>query len=143
MRNSGAPGPHDAVGDQMRAAVDRAIGALWSFHQRPGPGGIDWSAIDGCSTLEEYRSELASAPGNLLAAARAFLPDWTGLTADEQAALATIIDAAELVARANAFLPDRHRLPPGERTALASVIEAADALTLRGEATRGETMRRD
>lgn len=85
----------EALGEQARAAVERAIKALWQFRQRPGPGGIDWAAIDGCTTIEAYRAELASAPGNLVATARAFLPDWDGVSPDERAALSALIEAAD------------------------------------------------
>lgn len=85
----------EALGEQARLAVDRAISALWQFRQRPGPGGIDWAAIDGCATIDAYRAELASAPGNLVDTARAFLPDWDGVTAEERAALSAVIEAAD------------------------------------------------
>jgi hypothetical protein len=94
----------DGVGEQTRAAVERAVLALWAFHQRPGPGGIDWAAIDGCTTLAEYRSELERSPGHLIQAARAFLPDFAGLTAKEARAVAMIIelsDALRLAPRRN------------------------------------------
>lgn len=81
----------DGVGEQARVAAERAVKALWAFHQRPGPGGIDWAAIDGCTTLAEYRSELERSPGNLVQAARAFLPDFAGLTQDEARAIAAVI----------------------------------------------------
>lgn len=85
----------DGVGAQARVAVERAVQALWAFHQRPGPGGIDWSAIDGCTSLAEYRSELERSPGNLIQAARAFLPDFAGLTADEARAIAVVIEISD------------------------------------------------
>lgn len=85
----------DGVGDLARTAVERAVQALWAFHQRPGPGGIDWAAIDGCRTLAEYRSELERSPGNLIQAARAFLPDFEGLTADEARAVAVVIELSD------------------------------------------------
>lgn len=81
----------DGVGDLARVAVERAVQALWAFHQRPGPGGIDWATIDGCTSLAEYRSELERSPGNLVQAARAFLPDFAGLTQDEARAIAAVI----------------------------------------------------
>ncbi|WP_298191409.1 hypothetical protein [Novosphingobium sp.] len=85
----------DGVGDLARVAVERAVHALWAFHQRPGPGGIDWAAIDGCTTLADYRSELERSPGNLIQAARAFLPDFEGLTADEARAVAIVIEISD------------------------------------------------
>lgn len=94
----------DNVGDQARVAVERAVQALWAFHQRPGPGGIDWSAIDGCTTLDEYRSELERSPANLIQAARAFLPDFAGLTSEEARALAVIIEISDALRLA----PPRH-----------------------------------
>lgn len=85
----------DGVGDLARAAVERAVHALWAFHQRPGPGGIDWAAIDGCTTMADYRSELERSPGNLIQTARAFLPDFEGLTADEARAVAVVIEISD------------------------------------------------
>lgn len=85
----------DAAADHARIAVERAVQALWAFHQRPGPGGIDWTAIDGCTTLAQYRSELERSPGNLLQAARAFLPDFSGLTPSEASAIVTVIELAD------------------------------------------------
>jgi hypothetical protein len=98
----------DGVGEQAREAAERAVQALWAFHQRPGPGGIDWSAIDGCTTLAQYRSELERSPGNLIQAARAFLPDLAGLTPDEARAIAVVIeisDALRLAPRRAASTP--------------------------------------
>ena len=43
----------DAVADQVRGAMDRAIDALWAYHERPAPSGLRWSDIDGCTTLAE------------------------------------------------------------------------------------------
>jgi hypothetical protein len=103
----------DGVGDLARAAVERAVQALWAFHQRPGPGGIDWAAIDGCRTMADYRSELERSPGNLIQAARAFLPDFEGLTADEARAVAVVIE-----------LSDALRLAPRRHLA-ASVLSSA------------------
>ena len=103
----------DAAGDHARAAVERAVQALWAFHQRPGPGGIDWSAIDGCTTLAAYRSELERNPGNLIQAARAFLPDFAGLTPDEARAMATVIELSDALRLA----PPRRllrNLPPAD-----------------------------
>jgi hypothetical protein len=85
----------DAAGEHARAAVERAIQALWAFHQRPGPGGINWAAIDGCTTLPAYRSELERSPGNLVQAVRAFLPDFAGLTAAEASAVAMVIELSD------------------------------------------------
>ena len=85
----------DAAGEHARTAAERAVQALWSFHQRPGPGGIDWSAIDGCTTLAAYRSELERSPGNLIQAARAFLPDFSGLTPDEASAITVVIELSD------------------------------------------------
>lgn len=98
----------DAAGEQARAAVERAVQALWAFHQRPGPGGIDWAGIDGCTTLAEYRSELERSPGNLIQAVRAFLPDFAGLTPDEARAIAVVIELSDALRLA----PRRNLLPP-------------------------------
>jgi hypothetical protein len=76
-------------------AVERAVQALWAFHERPGPGGAAWAAIDGCSTLAQYRSELERSPGNLIQAARAFLPDFAGLTPAEAGAIAVLIEISD------------------------------------------------
>jgi hypothetical protein len=100
----------DAAGEHARVAVERAVQALWAFHQRPGPGGIDWAAIDGCTTLASYRSELERSPGNLIQAARAFLPDFAGLTANEARAIATVIEMTDALRLA----PRRTLLPPAE-----------------------------
>jgi hypothetical protein len=86
-----------AVVDQAQAAVERAVEALWSYHERPAPSGLAWSEIDGCLTIEAYRSELERAPGNLLQACRAFLPDMEGLTADEARAIAEVIALADVL----------------------------------------------
>jgi hypothetical protein len=104
----------DAVGEQARAAVERAVQALWAFHQRPGPGGIDWAAIDGCMSLAQYRSELERSPGNLIQAARAFLPDFAGLTPEEARAITVVIELSDALRLA----PHRQLLPP------ASPVEA-------------------
>ena len=100
----------NSVGDHARVAVERAVQALWAFHQRPGPGGIDWAAIDGCTTLEAYRSELERSPGNLIQAARAFLPDFAGLTPEEARAIAVVIEISDALRLA----PRRTLLPPTE-----------------------------
>ncbi|KUR70342.1 hypothetical protein AQZ52_15985 [Novosphingobium fuchskuhlense] len=94
----------EGVADQVRAAVERAIHALWAFHQRPGPGGTDWAEIDGCQTLAQYRSELERSPGNLVQAVRAFLPDFAGLTPEEARAIAVVIDLSDALRIA----PPRH-----------------------------------
>ena len=85
----------DAAGEHARVAAERAVQALWAFHQRPGPGGIDWAAIDGCTSLAQYRSELERSPANLIQAARAFLPDFAGLTQAEARAIAVVIEMSD------------------------------------------------
>lgn len=100
----------DAAGDHARIAVERAVQALWAFHQRPGPGGVDWAAIDGCTTLAAYRSELERSPGNLIQAARAFLPDFAGLTPAEARAIAVVIEMSDALRLA----PRRQLLPAAE-----------------------------
>ena len=85
----------DALGDRVREAVERAIAALWSFHERPAPGGMRWSDIDGCTNAEMYRAELQRGTGNLLQACRAFLPDFEGLNDDEARAIQTIIEISD------------------------------------------------
>lgn len=85
----------EALGEQARDAVERAIAALWSFHERPMASGLRWAEVDGCHTLAHYRSELERNPGNLLQACRAFLPDFTGLTLEEARAIAAVLDLAD------------------------------------------------
>ena len=85
----------DALGDRVRDAVERAVAALWAFHERPAPGGIRWSDIDGCTNAELYRAELQRGTGNLMQACRAFLPDFEGLTDDEIRAIATVVEIAD------------------------------------------------
>jgi hypothetical protein len=84
-----------AVVEQAQIAVERAVLALWAYHERPSATGIAWSEIDGCRTLDEYRSELERSPSNLLQACRAFLPGFEGLTLDEARAVADVIEIAE------------------------------------------------
>ncbi|MGE8132949.1 hypothetical protein ACQKO5_05010 [Novosphingobium subterraneum] len=86
-----------AVVGQAQMAVERAIQALWSYHERPSPSGIAWSEIDGCHSLEAYRSELERSPANLLQTCRAFLPDFSGLTVAEAAAVAEVIALADVL----------------------------------------------
>jgi hypothetical protein len=102
----------DALGDRVRDAAERAVLALWAFHERPAPSGLRWSDIDGCTTLASYRGELQRAPGNLLQACRAFLPDFEGLTEDEARAIRTVIDIADgLRLSAQAWADDMVTLP--------------------------------
>ncbi len=83
------------VVEQVRIAVERAVLALWAYHQRPGPGGVLWANIDGCHTLDQYRSELERSPANLIQACRAFLPGFEGLTPDEARTVADVIEIAD------------------------------------------------
>lgn len=83
------------VVEQVRIAVERAVLALWAYHQRPGPGGVLWANIDGCHTLNQYRSELERSPANLIQACRAFLPGFEGLTPDEARTVADVIEIAD------------------------------------------------
>lgn len=98
----------DAVADQVRGAIDRAIDALWAYHERPAPSGLRWSDIDGCTTLAEYRLELEDAPGALLTACRAFLPDFDGLNREEAIAVSAVIEIAEII---GAIAPQPRTLP--------------------------------
>ncbi len=103
-----------ALPEQARDAVERAIAALWAFHQRPSPQGLNWADIDGCTTLDQYRSELERNPANLLQACRAFLPDFIGLQPDEAHAVATVIalaDALRLAPVRPVKLPSATDLP--------------------------------
>jgi len=92
-----AQGPRSGalVVEQVQMAVERAIHALWAYHERPSPSGIAWSEIDGCRTLEAYRSELERSPANLLQTCRAFLPGFEGLTPGEARAVADVIGIAD------------------------------------------------
>lgn len=101
----------DGLGELARLAVERAVQALWAFHQRPGPGGIDWALIDGCATLAQYRSELERSPGNLVQAVRAFLPDFAGLTPAEARAVAVVIELSDALRMA----PPRQLNVPAEQ----------------------------
>ncbi len=85
----------DALGDRARDAAERAVLALWAFHERPAPSGLRWSDIDGCTTLEVYRGELQRSPDNLLQACRAFLPDFEGLTVSEARAIRTLVEISD------------------------------------------------
>ena len=85
----------DALGDRARDAAERAVLALWAFHERPAPSGLRWSDIDGCTTLEVYRGELQRSPDNLLQACRAFLPDFEGLTVSEARAIRTVVEISD------------------------------------------------
>ena len=85
----------DALGDRVREAADRAVAALWAFHERPAPSGLRWAEIDGCTSLEMYRNELQRSPNNLLQACRAFLPDFAGLSDQEAHAIKTVIEISD------------------------------------------------
>ena len=85
----------DALGDRVRDAADRAVAALWAFHERPAPSGLRWAEIDGCTSLEMYRNELQRSPNNLLQACRAFLPDFAGLSDLEAHAIKTVIEISD------------------------------------------------
>ncbi len=85
----------DALGVRVRDAAEAAIAALWAFHERPAPSGLRWADVDGCTSIAHYRAELERSGGNLVEAARAFLPDFAGLTDGEARALRTIIAIAD------------------------------------------------
>jgi len=85
----------DALGERARDAAERAVAALWAFHERPAPSGLRWAEIDGCTSIEHYRRELQRSPNNLLQACRAFLPDFEGLSDDEARAIETVIAIAD------------------------------------------------
>jgi len=110
----------DALVDHARDAVERAIAALWAFHERPTPGGLRWADVDGCLTLAHYRSELERNPGNLLQACRAFLPDFEGLTGDEAQAIAMVLDLADALRLAPQRPLPLVPAPPREPEAIAS-----------------------
>lgn len=97
-----------AVVEQVEMAVERAVQALWAYHERPSPAGLAWREIDGCRTLDEYRSELERSPVNLVQTCRAFLPGFEGLTVDEARAVAEVIllsDALRLAPRTVIAIP--------------------------------------
>jgi hypothetical protein len=104
----------DALGDRVREAVERAVAALWAFHERPAPSGMRWADIDGCTSLEVYRSELQRSPSNLLQACRAFLPDFEGLTDSEARSIQTVIDIADALRLAATAGTDTLLLIPSE-----------------------------
>ena len=87
-----------AVADHARDVVARAILALWTYHERPGPGGTRWAEIDGCRTIEDYVLDLATEERGLVAAAHAFLPGFDGLMPEEARAIAALIDLADVIA---------------------------------------------
>ncbi len=95
----------DALGDRVADAAERAVAALWSYHERPAPGGMRWSDIDGCTTMAHYRAELQRSPGNLVQACRAFLPDFEDLTDDEARAIGTIIAISDALRLASSGAP--------------------------------------
>lgn len=86
-----------AVADHARDVVARAIGALWAYHERPGPGGMRWAAIDGCHTIEDFKRDLAADERGLIAAARAFVPGFDGLTSAEARAIAALVELDDVV----------------------------------------------
>ena len=86
-----------AIVAQAQLAVERAVQALWAYHERPSPTGLAWGEIDGCRTLDAYRSELERSPGNLLQTCRAFLPDFSGLTVEEAQAIAEVVALADIL----------------------------------------------
>ena len=85
----------NALGERAREAAERAVVALWAFHERPAPSGLRWCDIDGCTDLEIYRGELQRSAHNLVQACRAFLPDFDGLTHDEARAIQTVVAIAD------------------------------------------------
>ncbi|KAJ8138547.1 hypothetical protein OY671_008241, partial [Metschnikowia pulcherrima] len=98
----------DAVADQVRGAMDRAIDASWAYHERPAPSGSRWSDIDGCTTSAEYRSESEDAQGASLTACRAFSPDFDGSSREEAIAVSAVIEIAEII---GAIPPQPRTLP--------------------------------
>jgi len=102
----------DALGERARDAAERAVAALWAFHERPAPSGMRWADIDGCTSVELYRGELQRHPGNLLQACRAFLPDFEGLSDGEARAIRTVIEIADALRLAAVPGPDAIMLLP-------------------------------
>jgi len=110
----------EALGDRVRDAVERAVGALWAFHERPAPSGMRWSDIDGCTNAELYRAELQRGTGNLMQACRAFMPDFEGLTDDEIRAIVTVVEVADALRLTHpASVTDAMPMPPPRPTGAA------------------------
>ena len=87
-----------AVADHARDVVADTVRALWAYHERPGHGGLRWSEIDGCRTIEDYVFDLAADERGLIAAARAFWPGFEGLTPEEARAIVALIELADVLA---------------------------------------------
>ena len=88
---------------------------MWAYHERPGPGGTRWADIDRCLALEDYLADLAAEDGGLVAAARAFVPGFEGLTAEEPRAVAALVELADVIGL---------REGPGALTRLLAAAEA-------------------
>lgn len=76
-------------------AVDEAVEALWIFFNRPAPDGLRWGDVEGCYSIDDYRTVLA---GNLVPTCRAMLWSGTAMLDEEVFAIrqiAAIADALE------------------------------------------------
>lgn len=78
-------------------AVEEAVDALWSFFNRPGPGGEAWADIAGCATRADYRALLARNPAGLVETCRGIAWLGEGLDEVEAAAIARLIAIADAV----------------------------------------------
>lgn len=85
----------DALADRADQAVDAAVAAVWTFFNRPSPGGARWADIEGCESIADYRATLASDPGALVEVCRQLVTYSVGLRPDEAKALGVIVDLAD------------------------------------------------
>jgi hypothetical protein len=87
--------------------MDRAIDALWAYHERPAPAGcagpISTAARRWRNTGWNWKTRRA-----LLTACRAFLPDFDGLSREEAIAVSAVIEIAEII---GAIPPQPRTLP--------------------------------
>lgn len=112
------PSPAAPASPQDIAAA--ALAALWACHQRPGPGGVSWAAIDGCASIADFADDLVAdaqaGGGGLVGAARAFLPAGEGLSAEERQALVALVELADMLT-----------LRTGHEAVLRTLVDQVDA----------------
>lgn len=84
----------DNVGLQVKAAVDRAIGALWSSLSRPDAEGRMDGSLDGVSTVDDLRRELADTT-TLITWSRDQLRYPDDLTSEEIKALSAVVEIGD------------------------------------------------
>lgn len=87
----------DATPALVSKAVDEAVDALWTFFNRPGPGGEAWDDIEGCTGPADYRARLAGDPAGLVETCRSI--DWLGegLKGSEAKAIGRIVAIADVL----------------------------------------------